>query len=211
LISKAGILAGAGLFIIYTGLIVTGALYNGVFEPDVNRTQLLSGISMATLGNTGRFLLSVLVTLACFTTAVGIVTGASDFFKGISGGSGKVYLATAVISCISGIVIGQSDVGYIIAVAVPALLLIYPITIIMILLNVLPEKYTPPRVFKAVVYTTVAFSLPDFIAAIGYENAVNGIKNTIPLGNYSLGWLLPALLVFLIFNRIPKKKRNDIG
>ena len=206
LISRAGVIAGAGLFIIYTGLIVTGALYNGEFETEITRTQLLSGISMATLGSIGRTFLSVLVALACFTTAVGIITGTSDFFKGISGNSNKAYMLTAIISCVLGVVIGQFDVHYIIAVAVPALMFIYPITIIMIVLNILPGKYTRPLVFKWVIYTTILFSLPDFIASIGYESAVTTIKNSIPLGNYSLGWLLPAFLIFIIFNLIPRKQ-----
>ncbi len=209
LISKAGIFAGIGLFVIYTGLIVTGALYNGEFEQEISRTQLLSGISMATLGNIGRTFLSVLVALACFTTAVGIITGVSDFFKGILQHSNKAYVVTAIISCILGVVMGQFDVHYIIVVAVPALMFIYPITIIMILLNVLPETYTPPRVFRWVIYTTILFSLPDFIASIGYENAVEGIKNGIPLGNYSLGWLPPAILVFLGFNLVRKIMNLD--
>ena len=100
---------------------------------------------------------------------------------------------------------GQLDVHSIIVVAVPALMFIYPVTIIMILLNVLPEKYTQPFVFKWVIYTTLVFSLPDFIASVGYENAVSGIKNSIPMGNYSLGWLLPAFLAFLMLNLMKKK------
>ena len=75
----------------------------------------------------------------------------------------------------------------------------------MIVLNILPEKYTAPLVFKWVIYTTLVFGLPDFIGSIGYENAVAGIKNSIPLGNYSMGWLLPAFLVFVVVNLIAKK------
>lgn len=211
LISKAGLLAGAGLLLIYTGLTATGALYSGEFEAGISRTGLLSGISIKALGNTGRTALSVLVALACFTTAVGIVTGVSDFFKGISGNSDKIYRATAVIACILGVVIGRFDVHYIIVVAVPVLMFIYPVTIVMIVLNVLPEKYTSPFVFRGVIYTTLLFSLPDFIAAIGYEFVISGIKKAMPLGTYSLGWLLPALLIFLIFNFILKRKKDYTG
>jgi LIVCS family branched-chain amino acid:cation transporter len=98
---------------------------------------------------------------------------------------------------------GQFNVSYIIAVALPALMIIYPITIVLILLNVLPEKYANPKVFKAVVTTTILFSIPDFLATMGSPLAPKGgILEWIPLQQYSLGWVLPALVVFLVVNAI---------
>ncbi len=200
LISRAGIIAGLGLFVIYAGLIATGAWYNGAFEPTINRTALLSGLSFSTLGSIGQTFLSVLVALACFTTAVGIITGTADYFKGIFKGSQNAYLITAIISCLLGILMGQFDVHYIIAVAVPALMFIYPVTIVLILLNILPERYTSPLVFRAVVLVTLIFSIPDFLSSIGYDESVRPIKNIIPFAKESLGWIFPALIVFILMN-----------
>ncbi|CAN0588455.1 unnamed protein product, partial [Ectocarpus sp. 12 AP-2014] len=44
LIRKAGWLAGLGLFLIYTGLILAGAMVHGSFDPEITRTALLSGM-----------------------------------------------------------------------------------------------------------------------------------------------------------------------
>ena len=200
LIRKSGMVAGIGLFLVYAGLIYNGALFNSSFEREITRTELLSGLSLKTLGNIGKAFLSVLVGLACFTTAVGIVTGTADFMKGVFKESQGVYVSTAIIGCILGIIIGQFDVHYIIAVAIPALMFIYPITIILILLNVLPEKVTPPLIFKSVVAITMLFSLPDFLASIGLKEQVQPALDIIPFGNESLGWLLPAILIFVILN-----------
>ncbi len=93
-------------------------------------------VSLQTLGNIGNAFLSVLVTLACFTTAVGIVTGTADFVKGLSNNSNKAYVITAIVGCLIGVGVGQFDVHYIINVALPALMFIYPITIVLIILNV---------------------------------------------------------------------------
>ena len=82
LIAKSGLIAGLGLFLIYGGLIITGALMHQEFDSATSRTALLSGISLNTLGSTANLFLSILVSLACFTTAVGIVTGTADFVKG---------------------------------------------------------------------------------------------------------------------------------
>lgn len=161
LIAKGGVFAGLALFIIYEGLILTGAMLQNEFEPSVNRTDLLSGISKVTLGNSATLFLSLLVSLACFTTAVGIVTGAADFVKGLLKDSQRAYTITAIVASILGVVMGQFDVGYIITVALPALMFIYPLTIVLIFLNVLPEKYASKKVFRWVVVTTLLFSIPD--------------------------------------------------
>jgi len=138
LIIKSGWIAGLGLFIIYGGLIYIGAQYRDQFPDDIERTALLSGLSATTLGNIGRTFLSILVGLACFTTAVGIITGAADYFKGLFEDNPLVYKITAVLSCVIGIIVGSYNVGFIIDVAIPALMFIYPITIVLIVLNILP-------------------------------------------------------------------------
>ena len=43
LIARAGWLAGLGLFLVYAGLIITGALLHSEFDKDISRTALLSG------------------------------------------------------------------------------------------------------------------------------------------------------------------------
>ncbi len=204
LVRRAGWIAGLALLLIYAGLIFTGALMRQEFNAEVTRTALLNGISIKTLGNTANLFLSILVSLACFTTAVGIVTGTADFIKSRFGNSQKAFTITAIIGCVLGIGMGQFNVGFIIAVALPALMFIYPITIVLIVLNVLPEKYTSPAVFKVVIMITILFSIPDFLHSIGFGEALVDLKNMIPLGNYSMGWVVPAIVPFLGMNLMKK-------
>ncbi len=206
LIVKAGIFSGLGLFLIYTGLILTGAVFHSEFEADISRTALLSGISVETLGSTANLLLSVLVSLACFTTAVGIVTGTADFVKGQFNNSRTAYLITTVIGCVLGVAMGQFNVGYIIAVALPALMFIYPITIVLIILNVLPERYASPNVFRWVVATTILFSIPDFLATVPALAPKEDLFAWIPLSQFHMGWVLPALVVFIGVNFVSKNE-----
>ncbi len=206
LIRKAGWLAGLGLFLIYTGLIITGALFHDAFDTEISRTALLSGISLKTLGSTANLMLSILVSLACFTTAVGIVTGTADFIKGRFNDSRQAYVITAIIGCILGVLMGQFNVGYIIAVALPALMFIYPITIVLILLNVVPDKFASPKVFRWVVATTVLFSIPDFLGSIGFGDAIASFTQWVPLRENHMGWVLPALVVFVLANFMGKNQ-----
>ena len=211
MIIRSGLFAGLGLFLIYGGLIVLGAHNSTVLVID-NRTELLSVLSIQNLGNIGNVFLSVLLALACFTTAVGIVTGTADFVKGLIGNSQKAYIITAIIACVLGVLIGQFNVYYIINVALPVLMFIYPITIVLIILNVLPEKWASTLVFRGVVLATFIFSIPDFLKFLIAEEKLFPLKEIIPLSEYSLGWVLPAVVVFLLLNLVSfgNKKTDTI-
>ncbi|WP_035916910.1 branched-chain amino acid transport system II carrier protein [Flavimarina sp. Hel_I_48] len=197
-IMRGALLAGMALVLIYTGLIYVGALYIPA-QPTDSRTELLSFISYDTLGSGGRILLATSVGIACFTTATGAVTGTADFIQGLFKGSKKAYFITLFFACALGVLIGQFNTDFIIAIAVPALFFVYPITIILILLNVMPRKWISHWVFKAVVLVTLLFSLPDFLHSLN-RTSLDMVRNTIPLGNWGLGWTLPAAITFIAVN-----------
>lgn len=196
LLIRAGLFAGSGLFIIYLGLIYVGALYSTLTNTS-SRSDLLSFISYDTLGSGGRIMLSVLISVACFTTAVGVVTGTSDFVKGLFKESRLAYLITSVLACVIGIIIGQTGVAYIISIAVPALNFIYPLVIVLILLNVLPEKVATPFVFKWVVIATFVFSIPDFLISLNLLSQET-VQNVLPFIKFGIGWVFPALITFAL-------------
>ncbi|WP_117879844.1 branched-chain amino acid transport system II carrier protein [Aureibaculum luteum] len=216
LIKKAGFIAGSGLFIIYAGLIALGSFYGAeifiddALSSDMQRANLLMGISLRTLGPIGNLFLSVLIALACFTTAVGIVAGTADYFKGLFKNSQKAYVITAVSGCVLGILVGQLNFYSIIMIALPVLMFIYPITIILILLNVVPDKFASKSVFRMVVIITFLFSIPDFLQFILPAESLSGVQSSIPLAKYSLGWVLPAFVMFILVNIVDiyKARKN---
>jgi LIVCS family branched-chain amino acid:cation transporter len=204
IIAKSGVVAAFGLFIIYAGMIAVGAMHNTEFESSISRPELLTGLSLKTLGNIGNLFLSILISLACFTTAVSVIVGTADFFKGLFKESQLAYTITAIVACLLGVLVGQFDVHYIIVVALPALMFIYPLTIILILLNVIPEKYASKQVFKAVVLVTFIFSIPDFLGFLVEADWLVSVKEIIPLANQNLGWVMPAIITFVLVNGLSK-------
>jgi LIVCS family branched-chain amino acid:cation transporter len=216
LIAKSGWIAGFGLFIIYAGLISVGAYYgseiniNEELSSDMQRANLLRKISIASLGGFGNTVLSILISLACFTTAVGIIAGTADYFKGLLGNSQLVYIVTAIIASVFGVIVGQLDFNSIIIVAVPVLLFIYPITIVLILLNVLPQRFSTPLVFRAVVIVTFIFSIPDVVGFISPSEGLKRITEYIPLAQFSLGWVFPALGACLCIGLLNPKTNNQL-
>ncbi len=208
IVAKSGFIAMFGLLIIYTGLIAIGAFYNTQFSESISRTDLLSGLAVKTLGNIGSTFLSVLVALACFTTAVGIVVSIADFFKAYFKTFKLTYLITTIFCCLVGVGVGQMNVKYIIDIALPALMFIYPICIVLILLNVIPEKLASKSVFRAVVLIAFIFSIPDFLGFIIPVENLEFINETIPFAKQNLGWVLPALVTFILINVFGKLKSS---
>ena len=208
MIAKSGLIAMSGLFIIYIGLITLGAIFNTQFPEDVSRTELLSGLFIKTLGNIGGTFLSVLVALACFTTAVSIILGTADFFQELFKKSKNAYLITAVICSLIGIAIGQMDVTYIIEIALPVLMFIYPLAIILILLNILPDRFASRHVFRGVVLVAFIFSIPDFLSFLISAEKLESITRIIPFAKFNLGWVLPAVITFILVNIIRKTRQT---
>lgn len=200
IIWHSGIIAMFGLFIVYIGLVFVGAKYNMQFHKDISRTDLLLGVANITLGKYGATALGVLVALACFTTAVAIIISVADFFKVYFSKSKNTYTLTAIVCCVLGIFIGVMDVKYIIDVALPILMLVYPICIVLILLNILPEKWNSQLVFRWVVLVTLLFSIPDCLGFIINADWITEIQHIIPFGTKNLGWILPAILSFTSVN-----------
>ena len=208
IIMYSSLIALTGLFIIYIGLIFIGAKYNMEFQSEISRPQLLSALATITLGKFGSAFLAVLVSAACFTTAVSIVVGTADFFKALINNSKSSYVVTAAVSSLFGILMGQFEVKFIIDLAVYALMFIYPIGISLIILNLLAEKYASPIVFRTVVGLAILFSIPDFLKFLIPVENLELIYQIVPFSSDGLGWILPSLLGFILANTYYSIKNN---
>lgn len=206
MITRSSLIAMMGLLIIYVGMIFLGAKYNGVFDASMSRPQLLSALTTKTLGRFGTSFLSVLVALACFTTAVSVIVGTADFIKGLFNNSKKAYILTAAISALIGIIIGQFEVKFIIDLAVYALMFLYPMSIVLILLNLFPERYVSRSVFRIVVAIAFVFSIPDFLKFMIPDENLEFVYGMIPFSREGMGWVLPSFIGFLMVNALTWKK-----
>ena len=86
---------------------------------------------------------------------------------------------------------------------------IYPISFVLILLNILPDGYAGITIFRIVVSVTFIFSIPDFLKYFLPENSLRPITELLPLADQSLGWILPAIIAFIIGNVLVNLKKNS--
>lgn len=211
----AAVFSATALAAIYVGLIYAGAQSQGVFGPEDTRSHILQGVAQSYLGPSAPWGLGILVALACFTTATGIVTGTADFVAAYFEGpkyaphtARKVFKAVAVGGAVLGVLMGQFPVAYIIAIAVPALVFIYPTTIILMVLHVLPASWATPRAFQASIAVCFVANTPAFLDSIGYP-ALQEATAFMPLTSQGLAWVIPVvctLLALKIFGVFLAKK-----
>ena len=77
----AGVIAATGLSLVYLALFYLGATSQGIAGDAQNGVQILTAYVQQTFGVSGSLLLAVVITLACLTTAVGLITACGEFFS----------------------------------------------------------------------------------------------------------------------------------
>ena len=81
---KAGFIAALGLALVYGGLTYLGATVSTQYGVDVSQSALIVAITVALLGTPGKVVLSLIVTLACLTTAIGLTSATAEYFSGLT-------------------------------------------------------------------------------------------------------------------------------
>lgn len=181
-LSNAGFIAAIGLGFIYLSLIYLGAQISSIKGLTTAQTTLT--LAQLTLGNVGKIAFGVCVAAACLTTSVGLVALASEWFSKLTKIS---YKKIAFGICVFSTILSVAGLDYIIGLSIPVLVILYPVTIVLILLNILGVK--SHIVFKAVVTITLIVSIAETLK-------IN--LDFIPLAKAGFPWILPALITFIL-------------
>jgi len=192
--SLAGLIAALGLGFVYGGLMYLGATSRSLFPAGIERTDLLINIAYQILGNTGKIALGLAVSLACLTTSIGLTATVADYFSSITKGRLKYKFICVVTVLFSG-VFATVGVNKIVQIAVPFLVMVYPVAIILILFTILGGKKISRKVYSGAVIGALAISVFDALTNAGLPIAfANNLISYIPLAKEGIPWVLPALL-----------------
>lgn len=132
---KSSLIALGLLACVYGALTYIGATFSGI--PIEGNTALLSYIVRELLGKSGNMILGLAVSGACLTTAIGLVATVADYFEKIVPLS---YKWIVTITCIVGFIFANFGVEMIIKIALPILIILYPVSMVLIFLNIM-NKY----------------------------------------------------------------------
>lgn len=193
-VAGAGIVAGAALLVVYLGLTYLGVTTSAFFDLTVLRTFLVVSIVRNLLGHTGVILFSVVVALACVTTAVALVSSAASYFSKLSGGRLPYPLLVAVI-CVFSAVVSNFGLDQIVSIASPVLNIVYPPTLVLILLSFFDRYIRSDRVVRMAALGALAVSLLTVAADLG---APLDFLTLLPLASLGFGWVVPAAVCGLL-------------
>ncbi len=187
-LSGSALIAAIGLGLIYFSLMYLGARVSGVGSFSTTSAALY--LAEITLGSAGKIAFGICVATACLTTSVGLVAIASDWFARFTPISYKMW---SVIICVFSGVMAIGGVDFIIKLSVPVLCILYPVTIILILLNVFGVKHV--LVYRAATYTTlVVIILEEVFSKILHVTSITNLLAKIPMAESGFVWVVPCLV-----------------
>lgn len=202
-VAGASVVAGLGLLVVYLGLTYLGATTGSFFDLSVDRTQLVLSIVQALLGKGGMILFAVVVALACLTTSVGLVSACSDYFSGLT--SGRLpYKVLVCVICVFSAVISNFGLNEIIAIAAPILSVVYPPTLVLIVLAMTGNRLKNKWIFRLAALGALVVSLVGTVGPIVGLNV--DFLSYLPLSGLGFGWVLPAALCAIVGALIPRKR-----
>lgn len=188
----AGVIAAIGLSLVYLSLFYLGATSQGIAAGAQNGVQILTTYVQHTFGTTGSLLLAVVITLACLTTAVGLLTACGEFFSNLLPVS---YRSVVIVFGLFSFGVSNQGLTQLISVSVPVLVGLYPLAIMLVALSLADRLWlSQSRVFVPVMIVTLVFGVADGIAAAGWGDKVPAWFGQMPMADQSLGWLVPALV-----------------
>jgi len=187
-VTGAGIVAGAALLVVYLGLTYLGVTTSRFFDLTVPRTFLVSAIVRNLLGSPGILLFSVVVALACITTAVALVSSAAAYFTKLSGGR-LSYQVLVTIICVFSAVVSNIGLDQIVSVSAPILSIVYPPTLTLILISFLSRWLRHDWIHRGAVLGALAASL--LTVGVDYGLPFAFVK-ALPLASLGFNWVLPA-------------------
>lgn len=202
LLARAALLAGILLFIIYGGLTYLGSTVSSGGYEDYNQAALLVAITEELLGTWGVIMMAVIVLFACLTTAIGLTSGFAGTLEKLTNGKCK-YKTVVIVMSVFSFVVSNAGIDKIISVAAPILSVIFPCFITMSVLMFFGKYIKNDNVIRVATLFAFVISLSEVLAGFGLPLTYT---QYLPLHEYSLGWILPAVVGGIIGKFIPCKQ-----
>ncbi|MDO3411606.1 branched-chain amino acid transport system II carrier protein [Saccharibacillus sp. CPCC 101409] len=193
--ARAIAVAAVLLAVIYSSLSYMGAASVGKLGVLGNGADVLAKVSAYYFGPYGSVLLGLMITVACMTTSVGLITSCAAYFHGLF--PKLSYKKIAVILAAFSALVANVGLNGLIRFSAPVLMMLYPLAIALVILTFLHPLFKGnPGVYRGALLLTFIVSLFDGLKAGGIEIAAaeNVFSSILPLYGVGLGWLVPAVI-----------------
>ncbi|NLX83863.1 MAG: branched-chain amino acid transport system II carrier protein [Clostridiales bacterium] len=190
----AALIAGTLLGLVYFAYTWIGASGSSFLQGITDRTVMLTTAVNRLAGVFGQAILGVIIFFACLTTASGLTVTFAQYVNKLSKGKLPYRMLVLGVTLFS-FAVSLIGVEGIISLAAPVLEVIYPICIVLILLNLFDRFVKSDAFYRGAMLGTIAFSLILLLKYIpGLKDYANHIIKVIPLGGNGFGYITTALL-----------------
>lgn len=188
----------------YGGLLYIGATSTSVLE-NKGTTQLLNAIVAKLLGKSGNLLLGICVAGACLTTAIGLTATVGDYFSSIFK---TKYEKIVIINVVVSLIFASFGVDLIVQVAAPILTFIYPIAIVLIVLNFFKGYLNSRGIFIGCVFGAGLIGAVETLQMLAVcPVGIYNLYLKLPFQDYGLAWIVPSIVFGIAFKVIEKIKK----
>ncbi len=188
---KAGIIAIAGLTLIYGGLGYLGARASQSLPGTISKVALIRALAENSLKSFGSLGLSLVVALACLTTTIGLIATVGQYFNKLS--KGKLsYRFVISLTTVVGAVLSVVGVENIVKFSGPALSFMYPLVIVLIFLTIILGDRAKKSVYQVSMALTSLLSLAQLLVDLKLLSP--NLIAWIPFASLKLAWVIPAIL-----------------
>jgi len=185
---RAGLIAGGMLLVVYAMLTHIGGISGAAFPGSDTGASVLTALADGLFGRVGQVLLAVIFVIACFNTCVGLIASVGEYFHELL--PQLSYPAIAAFFALMSMLLANIGLADILSLSVPVLNAIYPIAIVLIVVEFLPGRFQRTSVWRLSILFTAIQSIP---AALPF-GPLSTLMNALPLSSLGFGWLLPALI-----------------
>lgn len=194
----AGAVSVVLLSALYLCLFYLGATSQQVAANATNGGQIFSGYVNQLFGNAGLLLMSGIVLLANLTTLVGVTSAAADYFSQFH--PRLTYKFFAILFTFATIIIAEAGLDTLLRVTIPALLLIYPMAIMLVVLQLLRPHLPAVRFsYRLTIAVVLLFSLFDSLNNLGWlPPQLDMLLSQVPFYHLGLSWVMPAVITLLL-------------
>lgn len=195
--THASFISGGILLTIYAMISYIGMITSGSYSGIKNGGEVLFRATNDIFGAFGLIVIGLIFTLACLTTAVGLITSVGQYFAQITKSN---YTIWAVSFTLISLVLANFGLNEILKFSVPILIALNPVALVIILLCIFQDVFKFKRIsYKLTIYTTAIISIIQGLNVFGIKiDFLNNLFSKLPFYNYSLEWVVPTFVMMLI-------------
>lgn len=219
-VSRAGVVAGVLMAVVYCGLAYVGASLGTVMPDATNGAVLLTTAATLHFGLAGTVIIAAIYLLACLNVCIGLISCCGTYFAetfGAATGTGTAsaaggatgtgaapdtaekgplarltYPAWAAAFAIFSCFVSNFGLDAILTFSVPLLNALYPVSILLVVMGMAHEACDRhPLVWPWAVGVTTVVSVVTSVRDAFFAGVALPL-DALPLADVGLGWVLPA-------------------